>query len=185
MKLTTLIMLALGLAADAFAVSVSDGLSIKKLKKRHKLMIPLCFGAFQGIMPLIGCFAGGAFSGIIVRWDHWVAFGLLAFIGVRMTVEGLGGKEECAEHFTYKLLLAQGVATSIDALAVGVSFALMRVNAPFACAVIAAVTFLCSAAGVAAGKLCGKKLGARTKIAGGIILVIIGIKILAEHLIAG
>ena len=184
MKVITLIMIAFGLAADAFAVSLSDGLSIEGLRPGKKLMIPLCFGAFQGIMPMIGCLAGGAFSSIIIRWDHWIAFGLLVFIGGKMAAEGLGGSDGCAENFTYKLLMVQGIATSIDALAVGVGFALMKVNALFACTVIAVITFLCSLAGVSAGKKCGEKLGSRAKIAGGVILVVIGIKILVQHLMA-
>ena len=187
MKLLTMILLALGLAMDAFAVSVSNGLCYRQLTAPKMLMIPLFFGVFQGVMPLLGCFAGGALSAAVMKWDHWIAFGLLAFIGGRMIHDTLREKSRPAEcrsaEFTLRTLLMQSVATSIDALAVGVSFAMVRVNAPLASAVIAAVTFLCSLVGVLAGKRFGDAISGKAEIAGGVLLIGIGLEMLLEHLI--
>jgi len=186
MKLPALLLLALGLSMDAFAVSVSDGLCFRKMSRRQRWVIPLLFGVFQGIMPLMGCLAGSSFSSMIIKWDHWIACGLLSFIGIRMILSGLRDEEKRQETcFTYRTVLTQATATSIDALAVGVSFALMEVNAVFSSAIIAGVTFLCCLVGVLAGERFGSRLGCRAEILGGVVLTAIGIRILAEHLLQG
>lgn len=189
MGLGTLVILALGLSMDAFAVSVSDGMIYCDLKRRQILLIGLMFGLFQGIMPLIGYFAGSTFSGAIKAWDHWIAFFLLAVIGGKMILEALrdgNAIPEAAESekiFSFKMLILQAVATSIDALAVGVSFALIEINQYFASLFIACITFICSLAGVLIGRRFGGRFRQKAEILGGVMLIGIGVKILVEHLI--
>ncbi len=187
MKLWTMILIALGLAMDAFAVSVSNGLCYRRLTAAQTLAIPLFFGVFQGVMPLLGCFAGGALSAAITKWDHWIAFGLLAAIGGRMIAGAVrelhGPSPRAVGEFSLRTLLLQAVATSIDALAVGVGFALVKVDALLASAVIAGVTFVCSLAGVLAGKRFGRLISGRAEIIGGALLIGIGFEILFEHLL--
>ncbi len=184
MSYIELFLIAVGLSMDAFAVSISDGLCCTKLKKSQMLAIALCFGGFQGLMPTIGFFLGKAFESYITAVDHYIALVLLGYIGGKMIYDALSKKEEEAHSvLTAPLLLTQGIATSIDALAVGVSFAALPNVSIFAAAsFIACVTFVCSIIGVCFGKKFGEKLGSRAMLVGGLILVGIGVKIFIEHL---
>lgn len=186
MGLIELFLLAVGLSMDAFAVSVCKGLSTQKLTWKHYLTIGLWFGGFQALMPTIGCFLGSTFESYITSVDHWAAFVLLAIIGVNMIREGLR-KDEPEEDqnasFSFQTMLVLAVATSIDALAVGITFALLPgVNLPAAVSFIGATTFLLSAIGLKVGNVFGLKYKSRAEIAGGAILVLLGLKILLEHL---
>ena len=186
MGLIELFLLAVGLSMDAFAVSVCKGLSTQKLTWKHYLTIGLWFGGFQALMPTIGYFLGSTFESYITLVDHWAAFVLLAIIGVNMIREGLR-KDEPEEDqnasFSFQTMLVLAVATSIDALAVGITFALLPdVNLPAAVSFIGATTFLLSAIGLKVGNVFGLKYKSRAEIAGGAILVLLGLKILLEHL---
>ena len=186
MGLIELFLLAVGLSMDAFAVSVCKGLSTQKLTWKHYLTIGLWFGGFQALMPTIGYFLGFTFESYITLVDHWAAFVLLAIIGVNMIREGLR-KDEPEEDqnasFSFQTMLVLAVATSIDALAVGITFALLPdVNLPAAVSFIGATTFLLSAIGLKVGNVFGLKYKSRAEIAGGAILVLLGLKILLEHL---
>ncbi len=184
MSYIELFLIAVGLSMDAFAVSISDGLCCTKIKKSQILAIGVCFGGFQGLMPTIGYFLGKAFESYITAVDHYIALILLGYIGGKMIFDALSNKEE-EKHtvLTPMLLLTQGIATSIDALAVGVSFAaLPDVNIVAAALFIAGVTLVCCILGVWFGKFFGEKLGSRAMLAGGLILVGIGVKIFVEHM---
>ncbi len=183
MSYIELFLIAVGLSMDAFAVSISDGLCCTKLKKSQMLAIALCFGGFQGLMPTIGFFLGKTFESYITAVDHYIALVLLGYIGGKMIYDALSQKEEESHStLTAPLLLTQGIATSIDALAVGVSFAaLPDVSILAAASFIACVTFVCSIIGVCFGKKFGEKLGSRAMLVGGLILVGIGVKIFIEH----
>ena len=186
MGLIELFLLAVGLSMDAFAVSVCKGLSTQKLTWKHYLTIGLWFGGFQALMPTIGYFLGSTFESYITSVDHWAAFVLLAVIGVNMIREGLR-KDEPEEDqnasFSFQTMLVLAVATSIDALAVGITFALLPgVNLPAAVSFIGATTFLLSTIGLKVGNVFGLKYKSRAEIAGGAILVLLGLKILLEHL---
>ena len=185
MGLVELFLLAVGLSMDAFAVSVCKGLSTQKLKWKHYLTIGLWFGGFQALMPTIGYFLGSTFEAYITSVDHWVAFVLLSLIGGNMLREGLSKEtsEERNSSFSFKTMLVLAVATSIDALAVGITFALLPdVNLPAAVSLIGATTFILSAVGLKVGNVFGLKYKSRAEIAGGIILILLGVKILLEHL---
>ena len=181
-----LFLIAVGLSMDAFAVALCKGLNMRKLNYRHAALIALFFGGFQALMPLIGWFLGSQFSSYISSIDHWIAFVLLAFVGGKMFIEGIQSKDEdecgCEETLDLKELFALAVATSIDALAVGISFAFLEVKIISACFLIGITTFSLSFAGVAIGNRFGNKFQHKAEIAGGIVLVLIGIKILLEHL---
>lgn len=184
------------LAMDAFAVSICKGIQMPKLKKSHLFIIAIFFGGFQMLMPIIGWLLGSQFVQYIEKFDHWIAFGLLAFIGVKMIVEAFKKEEceECAEgkRLNIKELFLLAIATSIDALAVGLTFSLYPdINIVSATAIIGAVTFVICACGVLIGHLCiklGGKLGDKFKfiaeLIGGAVLVGIGIKLLIEGLVA-
>ena len=183
MGVVELFLLAVGLSMDAFAVSVCKGLSTQKLKWKHYLTIGLWFGGFQALMPTIGYFLGSTFEAYITSVDHWVAFVLLSLIGGNMLREGLskGDPEESNSSFSFKTMLVLAVATSIDA--VGITFALLPdVNLPAAVSFIGATTFILSAVGLKVGNVFGLKYKSRAEIAGGIILILLGVKILLEHL---
>ncbi len=182
-----LFLIAVGLSMDAFAVSISNGLCCTKLKRSQMLAIGVCFGGFQGLMPTIGYFLGKAFESYITAIDHYIALILLGYIGGKMIFDAFSKNEEASYNtLTTPLLLTQGIATSIDALAVGVSFAaLPNVNIAAAALSIAAVTFVCSLIGVAFGRKFGEKLGSRATLLGGLILVGIGVKIFVEHMFFG
>lgn len=194
MDLLTLFLTAVGLSMDAFAVSIGNGILLGRATPVQTCRIAGAFGAFQGIMPMIGYLVAGLFAAQIVAIDHWVAFGLLAFIGGKMLWEALSGGEETTDGdpTRWGTLLMMAVATSIDAMAVGVTMALGRTGllAPWygylvCCGVIAAMTFAFCLIGVQLGCHTGNRYGKRAEIAGGIVLIGIGVKILYEHLFMG
>ena len=186
MRFYELLLIAAGLSMDAFAVSVCKGLTMKKVDVKHPVIIGLFFGGFQALMPIIGWFLGRSFETAITNFDHWIAFGLLAFIGGKMIVESMKPDDENSDE-EYKLnikeLFLLAIATSIDALAVGITFGLLPdVNIIFAVSFIGIVTFIFSAVGVKIGNSFGMKYRSKAEISGGIILILIGTKILIEHL---
>lgn len=184
MKLFELFILAVGLSMDAFAVSICKGLSTKNLKIKHYAIIGAWFGGFQALMPTIGYFLGSTFEKYITSVDHWIAFVLLAIIGGNMIREGASKDEEKVnDSFSFKTMIVLAVATSIDALAVGVTFALLpNVNIGAAVSFIGVTTFILSAVGLKIGNIFGLKFKSKAEIAGGVILVLLGTKILLEHL---
>ena len=185
MGIVELLFLAVGLAMDAFAVSVCKGLSAKEYRLRHSLTAGAYFGVFQAPMPLLGWLLGSQFESVIKSIDHWIAFGLLGLIGANMVREAFGKAEEVNASFSPKAMLPLAVATSIDALAVGVTFAFLDVNIWLAVALIGGVTFAISAAGVKVGNVFGARFQSKAELAGGIILILLGVKILIEHLFFG
>lgn len=196
----TLTLTAFGLAADAFAVSVAKGMRMRSLDLRPALAIALTFGLFQGVMPLIGWLLGASFAEIIEPWDHWIAFALLAGIGAKMLWEarqgdeadaGLAAEPDPAQasavtqggfRIGKRELLVLGFATSVDALAVGVSLSFLQADIWVAAGVIAAVTFVLAMVGVRLGHHAGSWLSRGAELAGGLVLIGIGVKILVEHL---
>ena len=183
MGFAELFILAVGLSMDAFAVAICKGLSIRALMPRHAVIVGLWFGAFQALMPLAGWLLGAAFADTIAAVDHWIAFALLALIGGNMIREALGGdEEECDPSLAPLAMLLLAVATSIDALAVGVTFAFLRVAILPAVALIGVCTFVISAAGVKVGNVFGSRYKSKAELFGGVVLVLIGLKILLEHL---
>ena len=183
MGFSALFILAVGLSMDAFAVAICKGLSIRALMPRHAIIVGLWFGSFQALMPAIGWLLGSAFTDLIESVDHWIAFALLALIGGSMIREAVGkDEEECDPSLAPLTMLLLAVATSIDALAVGVTFAFLRVDILPAVTLIGVCTFLISAAGVKVGNMFGVRYKARAELAGGVVLVLIGLKILLEHL---
>ncbi|MDO4357785.1 MAG: manganese efflux pump MntP family protein [Clostridia bacterium] len=184
MSLWELLLLAIGLSMDAFAVSICKGLAVPKAKMRHMLICGLWFGGFQALMPTIGYLLGASFGGAISAVDHWIAFALLALIGGNMIREALSGEQEATDDsFGAKAMLVLAVATSIDALAVGVTFGLLpNVNILAAVSLIGATTFVCSAVGVKIGNVFGSRYESKAELLGGAILILIGIKVLLEHL---
>ena len=173
--------IALGLSMDAFAVSISKGLAMRAFRWKQALAIACCFGLFQ-IMPAIGYVVGLQFSQMIQNWDHWIAFALLALIGVNMIREGLSSDDEPAPSLiSLKHLLTLGVATGIDALAVGVSFAFLSVDILLAVFIIGLITFVISFIGVKSGHFLGKKFKSKAEIFGGLVLLVMAVKILHEH----
>ena len=182
MSLSELFLIAVGLSMDAFAVSVCKGLSVKELRPRHALLAGLYFGGFQFLMPVIGWLLGYRFEEMITSIDHWVAFVLLALIGANMIKESFSKEEELNDDFGFKTMLLLAVATSIDALAVGITFAFLSVRILPAAGLIGVTTFLLSIAGIYIGRAFGARWKSRAELAGGIILILIGLKILLEHL---
>lgn len=185
MGIVELLFLAVGLAMDAFAVSVCKGLSAKEYRLRHSLTAGAYFGGFQALMPLLGWLLGSQFESVIKSVDHWIAFGLLGLIGANMVREAFGKAEEVNASFSPKAMLPLAVATSIDALAVGVTFAFLDVNIWLAVTLIGGVAFAISAAGVKVGNVFGARFQSKAELAGGIILILLGVKILIEHLFFG
>lgn len=174
---------AVALAMDAFAVAMCRGLEMKKLNVRHLFLIALMFGLFQTIMPLIGWAVSVQFKKYIEPVDHWIAFGLLVFIGVKMIVEAFKGDEEQnCEKLNFKMLLLMSVATSIDALVVGITFVATKTNVWIGCSVIGVVTFVLSAFGVLLGNKVGNRFSSKAEVFGGAVLILIGVKIVLEHL---
>lgn len=187
MGLLELFLIAVGLSMDAFAVAVCQGLCMPKLNLRHGAVIALFFGGFQALMPLLGWVLGSQFASYIQNIDHWVAFVLLALIGGNMIREAMSPEDEetaCAVDYRldYKQLFLMAIATSIDALAVGVTFAFLRVKIVPAVTLISCTTFCLSLVGVVAGNFFGARYKRRAELTGGIILVLLGLKILLEHL---
>lgn len=186
MGLFELFILALGLSMDAFAVSICKGLSVSRLQPKHMVICGLYFGGFQALMPLIGWVLGSQFQSLIVSIDHWIAFALLGIIGINMIREALSHEEEEADpDFSFKAMLPMAIATSIDALAVGVTFAFLDVQIVPAVSFIGVTTFICSAIGVKVGNVFGTKFKSKAEFLGGLVLVCLGIKILIEHLFFG
>lgn len=178
-----------GLAMDAFAVAVCKGLCMRKINYSHAVIIALFFGGFQALMPLVGWLIGKQFEQYITSFDHWIAFILLLIIGGKMAYEAIFGKEEAEacdtdaqNRLNYKELFTMAVATSIDALAVGVTFAFLNINIWTAISIIGVTTFVMSFIGVVIGNKFGSIYKKKAEIAGGVVLILIGLKILLEHL---
>lgn len=183
MGLVELFLVAVGLSMDAFAVAICKGLALKKADGKNMALVGLWFGGFQALMPVLGYLVGVQFKDAITAVDHWIAFGLLAVIGGNMIREALAGGEEAEDaSLAPKNMLLLALATSIDALAVGVSFAFLDVNITAAAGFIGVVTFCLSAAGVKVGSVFGARYRARAELVGGVILILLGAKILLEHL---
>ena len=183
MSLLELFIIAVGLSMDAFAVSICKGLSMCRMSWKNAAIVGLYFGGFQAIMPAFGYLLGSQFKDAIVNIDHWIAFILLSIIGINMIREALNDEEEsCDASLDFVNMLILAIATSIDALAVGVTFAFLQVSIVPAVSFIGVTTFALSVAGVKAGNVFGCRYKAKAEFAGGLILVLMGIKILAEHL---
>ena len=183
MTFLELLLIAIGLSMDAFSVSICKGLTTKRFSWRMALVCGLWFGLFQALMPIIGYFLGAQFQEMIEAYDHWVAFGLLFLIGANMIREAIWGKEEQQDgSLGFKTMLLLAIATSIDALAVGVSFACIQVELWSSVLIIGITTFLFSVLGVKIGNVFGSRYEKSAGIVGGIILILIGLKILLEHL---
>lgn len=186
MGIGDILLIGVGLSMDAFAVAVCKGLSMRRINWGHAAVIALFFGGFQALMPLIGWLMGLGLQGLIAEYDHWVAFGLLAFIGGKFLFDALRAgdaqTDACDIALDIKGLFMLAVATSIDALAVGITLAFLKVSIAEACGLIGATTFLLSLAGVVVGNFFGAKFQKKAEIAGGVILILIGLKILLEHL---
>lgn len=188
MSIWEILLIGLGVTADAFAVSMCKGVEMKKFIFKYALLIALFFGGFQMLMPLIGWAAGTLFEKYITQFDHWIAFGLLLLLGGKMIYDGIFDKDEQKEgeekplKLGFVTLLVMAIATSIDALAVGVTFAFLKVNIWMAVSIIGATTFAFSLVGVGIGVKVGDKFKNKAEIFGGVILILIGVKILLEHL---
>ena len=183
MSLLELFIIAVGLSMDAFAVAICKGLSVQQLKPRHALITGLYFGGFQALMPLIGYLLGVRFESFITSFDHWIAFILLALIGLNMIRESRSKEEEeTNDSVDFRTMIVLAIATSIDALAIGITFAFLRTNIFVAAAIIGCVTFVTSLIGVKIGNLFGARYKSKAEFAGGIILILLGTKILLEHL---
>lgn len=183
MTLLELFIIAVGLSMDAFAVSICKGLAMRRANFRSMALVGLWFGGFQALMPVVGYLVGVRFREAITAVDHWIAFGLLAVIGGNMIREALSKEEEAEDDsLSPKTMVLLALATSIDALAVGVGFAFLDVNITAAAGFIGTVTFILSAAGVRVGSVFGAKYKSRAEITGGVILILMGTKILLEHL---
>lgn len=187
MGIFSLIVMAVGLAMDAFAVSICKGLSLPRVTLKQAGIVGLYFGVFQAAMPVLGYLLARWFSAQIQAFDHWVAFVLLVFVGAKMLIEALRSRSEdappdAAGNLSPRAMLPLAVATSIDALAVGVSFAFLQVNIAFAAGLIGVVTLGLSMLGVFIGRLVGAKMTTYAQVLGGAILILLGVKILLEHL---
>lgn len=182
MSLFSLFVIAVGLSMDAFAVSICKGLSMPKMKWNNALLAGLYFGGFQALMPVIGYLLGTQFERYITSIDHWIAFVLLAIIGINMIRESREEDECMDDSFDVKTMLLLAIATSIDALAVGVTFAFLQVQIIPAVCFIGVVTFCFGVAGIKIGNVFGSRYRSKAELAGGIILVVMGVKILLEHL---
>jgi manganese efflux pump family protein len=188
MDFLTILLLSFGVAMDAFAISVTDGLCYKNLKRKEAIITALTFGFFQAIMPVIGYMIGNTFFDTIAYLDHWIALLLLGAIGFNMIIDSIREyrkTDDSCENintFSYKILLVQGIATSIDALAIGISFAVIHTNIIFAVSTIGVITFICSLFGILLGKKFDSLLKEKAQIFGGIILILIGGKIFVEHM---
>ena len=184
MSVPELFILAVGLSMDAFAVSVCKGLSMQKMRMKNALTVGIYFGGFQALMPAIGYFLGPYFQNTIAAYDHWIAFILLGIIGGNMIRESLNQEEEsCDASIAMRDMLILAIATSIDALAVGVTFAFLQVHLLYAVSIIGTATLVLSVIGVKVGTVFGCRYKSRAELAGGVILVLMGVKILTEHLL--
>lgn len=199
MDFVSLFLIAVGVSMDAFSVAICKGLSMQRATAGRCSVVGLWFGGFQALMPVVGYFVGVNFRDTIVSVDHWIAIALLALIGVNMIREAVGkdnenegadcgcgcGRESESEELSARKMFPMAVATSIDALAVGVSFAFLNVNIWTSAAAIGVTTFVLSFVGVKVGNIFGAKYKSKAELAGGIILILIGLKILLEHLLEG
>ena len=175
--------IAVGLSMDAFAVSVCKGLSVQKVKPKHYLIVAAYFGGFQALMPLLGYLLGVRFEAMVANVDHWIAFVLLGLIGANMVRESRAGEEKLDDSFTVSTMLILAVATSIDALAIGVTFAFLGVNIVEAIILIGITTGIISGVGLKIGNVFGSRYKSKAEMAGGIVLILMGIKILVQHLL--
>ena len=183
MGIFDLVITAIALSMDAFAVAISKGLSTKRVRVKHGLITGIYFGGFQALMPLIGFFLANSFASYICKFDHWIAFGLLALIGANMIKEALSAEEESVDDsFAPRAMLPLAVATSIDALATGVTFSVTNTNVWIAVSLVGVITFAFSAVGVKIGNIFGAKYRAKAELIGGAVLIFMGTKILLEHL---
>lgn len=184
MTIAEILIFAVGVSMDAFAVSICKGLSVHKVQPAHVVKSGLWFGGFQALMPLIGYFLGISFADFVTDVDHWIAFVLLGIIGGNMIKESYqkDDAEDVSSDFSVKTMLAMAVATSVDALAIGVSFAFLKVNIAVAVTVIGLTTALVSGAGILIGNFFGSRWKSKAEFAGGFILVAMGLKILVDHL---
>ncbi len=184
MDIAEILIIAVGVSMDAFAVSICKGLSVQNLRPKHAGLTALWFGGFQALMPLAGFFLGVSFAGFVESVDHWIAFILLGIIGGNMLKESFQKDDDLNvdPDFSFKTMLAMAVATSIDALAIGVSFAFLNVDIWMAVLLIGVTTGLFSAVGVYIGNMFGSRYKSKAEFTGGFILIVMGIKILIEHL---
>ncbi len=184
MEITELIILSIGLGMDAFAVAVCKGLSMKKMDWKKAAIIGLYFGGSQALMPVIGFFLSKGFEKFVTNIDHWIAFILLSIIGGKMIKDALSKNksENCNDNVEFKTMIILALATSIDALAIGITFAFLRVNLLLAAILIGTITFVLSVLGTKLGNVFGDKYENKAEFAGGTILIVLGIKILLEHL---
>lgn len=183
MSLWELLVIAVGLSMDAFAVSVCKGLSVQKVKPKHYLIVAAYFGGFQALMPLLGYLLGVRFEAMVANVDHWIAFVLLGLIGANMVRESRAGEEKLDDSFMVSTMLILAVATSIDALAIGVTFAFLGVNIVEAIILIGITTGIISGVGLKIGNVFGSRYKSKAEMAGGIVLILMGIKILVQHLL--
>lgn len=183
MGILGIIIIAIGLAMDAFAVSICKGLSMKRMNWKKGTIIGGYFGFFQAIMPLIGYLLGMGFQDKVTSIDHWIAFILLSIIGINMIKEAFSDEEDANnDNVNFKEMIVLAIATSIDALAVGITFAFLEINIILAVAIIGIITLIISMIGVKIGNVFGNKYEKRAQIVGGVILILMGLKILLEHL---
>ena len=183
MGVLEILLISIGLAMDAFAVSICKGLAMNKMSWKKAIIIGLYFGIFQAVMPIIGFYLGVSFEEFVTSIDHWIAFGLLAFIGGNMIKEAFDKEnEEANDDIGIKTMLLLAIATSIDALAVGITFALLDINLMLAVSLIGIITLILSIIGVKIGNRFGVKYKNKAEFVGGLILILMGVKILIEHL---
>lgn len=183
MGVLEILLISFGLAMDAFAVSICKGLSMKKMNWKKAIIVGLYFGGFQALMPVIGYLLGVTFQDLVTAIDHWIAFILLGFIGGNMIKEALSNdSENCNDSVDFKTMIVLAIATSIDALAVGITFAFLKANIAVSVLSIGIITFIVSVLGVKIGNKFGDKYEQKAELAGGIILILMGLKILLEHL---
>lgn len=183
MSIIEVLLIAIGLAMDAFAVSVCKGISLTKMSWKKAIIVGLYFGIFQALMPVIGYFLGTSFESLVTQIDHWIAFVLLSLIGLNMLQEAFSKKEEnFNEYVDFKTMIVLAIATSIDALAIGITFAFLKTNILISALIIGIITFTVCILGVKIGNKFGDKYEKKAEIVGGLILIFLGIKILTEHL---
>ena len=182
MGIIEIIVIAIGLAMDAFAVAVSKGISIKNINIKTVLIISIYFGSFQALMPIIGYILGVNFEAYVIQIDHWIAFILLSYIGISMIKEAFSKEDNDNPDLRLKTMLTLAIATSIDALAIGITFAFLKVDIVSSSAIIGIITFIISSLGVIIGNKFRGTYGKKAELLGGLILILIGVKILLEHL---
>ena len=183
MTIVEILLIAIGLAMDAFAVSICKGISFKKMNWKKAIIVGLYFGIFQALMPVIGYLLGSTFESFITEIDHWIAFGLLGLIGLNMIKEAFSKENEsCNDSVDYRTMIVLAIATSIDALAIGITFAFLKTNIIISALLIGIITFAVCVVGVKIGNKFGDRYERKAEVVGGLILILMGIKILIEHL---